>query len=86
MSTRKLKAWMQREGRSHMDLATVLEISESMAYSLINGNRTPSPELDAKLEAATGISLRKPDEHARAARRAKRRAARFWGVSTDPDS
>jgi transcriptional regulator with XRE-family HTH domain len=50
-----LRAWMEDTKRTTLEMAVLLQISQAHLSHLMNGGRSPSLALAARIEAATGI-------------------------------
>lgn len=65
MQCDSLKQYMEASGRTQLELADEVGISQPHLNQIIAGNRRPSPDVAAKLEKITGVPFRTillPDE------------------------
>lgn len=52
-----LRAWMERQGLKHADVAQALGISQSQVSHLLRGARRPSLDLALRIYDLTGIPI-----------------------------
>jgi transcriptional regulator with XRE-family HTH domain len=58
MKYKTIEEYLERSGKTEKELAQLLGISQPYVNQLKRGERRPTPELAAKIEAVTGIPFR----------------------------
>jgi transcriptional regulator with XRE-family HTH domain len=53
----ELRAWMERAGRATAEVAEILQITRPHLSHLVNGGRSPSLALAARIASLTGIPI-----------------------------
>jgi plasmid maintenance system antidote protein VapI len=56
MGADELRQWMDRTGRSYVEVAAVLAVTTGQVSHLLTGTRTPSLALALRIADVTGIS------------------------------
>ena len=55
---KNIRDYLKGTGKTESELAELAEISQAHVNMIKNGSRRPTPEVAARLEAITGVSLR----------------------------
>jgi transcriptional regulator with XRE-family HTH domain len=58
MKFRSIKDYLEKTGKTEKELADSIGVSQAFINMLKRGEKRPSPEVAARIEAVTGVPLR----------------------------